>query len=304
MRVNCALIKSMEERITLPRVVWGLWRIKSWDKTPTELAKMMNMLLDLGVDTVDLADVYGDYEATKAFGEVLKADPTLSKRIKVVTKAGIVLLSDKRPQVYVKHYDTSAEHIIDSVDQSLKDLGRDHIDLLLIHRPDPFMDPLEVAEAFDELYKEGKVLSFGVSNFMPYQYSLLAKYTKQPLWVNQIEISLMHPEPFLDSQIPYMMENDITPMAWSPTGGGRLFTSDDPKAVAVREALRKMAVDHNVTSEHIAYAWLLNHPSNIVVVAGSSKFERVKAAVEAQNIILNRQEWFYLLEKASGKPVP
>jgi len=97
--------------------------------------------LDLGVDTVDLADIYGDYEATKMFGEVLQADPTLSKRIKVVTKAGIVLLSDKHPEVYVKHYDTSAEHIIASVDQSLLDLGRDHIDLLLIHRPDPYMDP-------------------------------------------------------------------------------------------------------------------------------------------------------------------
>jgi len=120
----------------------------------------MNKLLDLGVDTVDLADIYGDYEATRIFGEVLQADPTLSNRIKVVTKAGIVLLSEKQQQVYVKHYDTSAEHIIASVEQSLLDLGRDHIDLLLIHRPDPFTDPLEVAQAFDQLHKEGKVLSF------------------------------------------------------------------------------------------------------------------------------------------------
>ncbi|WP_018963769.1 aldo/keto reductase [Coprothermobacter platensis] len=294
----------MEEKITLPRVVWGLWRIASWNKTPQELAKMMNMLLDIGVDTVDLADIYGDYAATKLFGEVLKADPTLSKRIQIVTKADIVLLSEKHPEVYVQHYDTSAEHIIASVEQSLQDLGRDYIDLLLIHRPDPFMDPLEVSQAFDELYNEGKVHAFGVSNFMPYHHSLLSKYTKQPLLVNQIEISLMHPNPFLDSQIPYMMENDITPMAWSPTGGGRLFTSEEQKAINLRLALGVIAHNHNATAEQIAYAWLLNHPSNIVVVAGSSNFKRVKAAVEAEDILLDRQEWFYLLQQATGESVP
>jgi len=294
----------MEEKITLPRIVWGLWRIKTWNRTPKELARTMNKLLDLGVDTVDLADIYGDYEATKMFGEVLQADPTLSKRIKVVTKAGIVLLSDKHPEVYVKHYDTSAEHIIASVDQSLLDLGRDHIDLLLIHRPDPFTDPLEVGHTFDELYKEGKVLSFGVSNFMPYHHSLLTKYVKQPLFVNQIEISLAHPQPFLDWQIPYMMENDITPMAWSPLGGGKLFTSDEPNMVKLRNALEQVAQNHGVTPEHIAYAWLLSHPSNIVVIAGSSNYDRVKSAVEAKDIVLDRQEWFYLLEQATGEPVP
>jgi len=294
----------MEEKITLPRIVWGLWRIKTWNRTPKELARTMNKLLDLGVDTVDLADIYGDYEATKMFGEVLQADPTLSNRIKVVTKAGIVLLSDKHPEVYVKHYDTSAEHIIASVDQSLLDLGRDHIDLLLIHRPDPYMDPLEVGHAFDELYKEGKVLSFGVSNFMPYHHSLLTKYVKQPLFVNQIEISLAHPQPFLDWQIPYMMENDITPMAWSPLGGGKLFTSDEPNMVKLKSALEQVAQNHGVTPEHIAYAWLLSHPSNIVVIAGSSNYDRVKSAVEAKDIVLDRQEWFYLLEQATGEPVP
>jgi len=294
----------MEEKITLPRIVWGLWRIKTWNRTPKELARTMNKLLDLGVDTVDLADIYGDYEATKMFGEVLQADPTLSKRIKVVTKAGIVLLSDKHPEVYVEHYDTSAEHIIASVDQSLLDLGRDHIDLLLIHRPDPYMDPLEVGHAFDELYKEGKVLSFGVSNFMPYHHSLLTKYVKQPLFVNQIEISLAHPQPFLDWQIPYMMENDITPMAWSPLGGGKLFISDEPNMVKLRNALEQVAQNHGVTPEHIAYAWLLSHPSNIVVIAGSSNYDRVKSAVEAKDTVLDRQEWFYLLEQATGEPVP
>jgi len=294
----------MEERITLSRIVWGLWRIKSWNKTPKELARTMNKLLDLGVDTVDLADIYGDYEATKMFGEVLQADPTLSKRIKVVTKAGIVLLSEKQQQVYVKHYDTSAEHIIASVEQSLLDLGRDHIDLLLIHRPDPLMDPLEVAQAFDQLHKEGKVLSFGVSNFMPHHHSLLTKYVKQPLFVNQIEISLAHPQPFLDWQIPYMMENDITPMAWSPLGGGKLFTSDEPNMVKLKNALEQVAQNHGVTPEHIAYAWLLSHPSNIVVIAGSSNYDRVKSAVEAKDIVLDRQEWFYLLEQATGEPVP
>jgi len=222
----------------------------------------------------------------------------------VVTKAGIVLLSEKQQQVYVKHYDTSAEHIIASVEQSLLDLGRDHIDLLLIHRPDPFTDPLEVAQAFDQLHKEGKVLSFGVSNFMPYNHSLLSKYVKQPLSVNQIEISLVHPEPFLDWQIPYMMENDIIPMAWSPLGGGKLFASDEPSMVNVRKALEQIAQNHGVTAEHIAYSWLLNHPANIVVIAGSSKYDRVKSAVEAKDIVLDRQEWFYLLEQATGEPVP
>jgi predicted oxidoreductase len=294
----------MKERLS--RVIHGLMRIKDWKYTTEELRKLVYKLLDLGVTTFDLADIYGNYDAQEIFGRVLEKDPSLRNKIQIISKAGIVLLSDKHPQVYVKHYNTSKEHIIKSVEKTLKDLRTDHIDILLIHRPDPLMNPNEISEAFEYLKNKGMVLSFGVSNFKPQHMSLFKEKLTQPVLYNQIEISLWNVDSFFDGTLDYCIQKDILPMAWSPAAGGRLFKEEDRKderVLRIYNALVEVAKNHSTTPEHVAYAWLYKHPSKIYPVVGSGKYERIKKAVEALNIELDRQEWFYLLKASRGYDV-
>lgn len=294
----------MKERLS--RVIHGLMRIKDWKYTTEELRKLVYKLLDLGVTTFDLADIYGNYDAQEIFGRVLEKDPSLRNKIQIISKAGIVLLSDKHPQVYVKHYNTSKEHIIKSVEKTLKDLRTDHIDILLIHRPDPLMNPNEISEAFEYLKNKGMVLSFGVSNFKPQHMSLFKEKLTQPVLYNQIEISLWNVDSFFDGTLDYCQQKDILPMAWSPAAGGRLFKKEDRKderVLRIYNALVEVAKNHSTTPEHVAYAWLYKHPSKIYPVVGSGKYERIKKAVEALNIELDRQEWFYLLKASRGYDV-
>lgn len=291
-------------RVELSRVIHGLMRIKSWKYTTEELLSLIYKLIDLGVTTFDLADIYGDYEAQEIFGRVLEKDPSLRKKIQLISKVGIVLLSNKHPNVYVKHYDTSKKHIIESVEKTLKDLRTDYIDVLLIHRPDPLMDVEEISGAFEKLKERGMVLSFGVSNFYPSQMSLFVEKLSLPLLYNQIEISLWNVDSFFNGTLDYCQEKGILPMAWSPVAGGRLFKEEDirkdERVLRIYNALVEVAKNHYTTPEHIAYAWLYKHPSKIYPVVGSGNFERIKTAVEALNIELDRQEWFYLLKASRG----
>ncbi|MDK2886543.1 MAG: hypothetical protein PWP54_1101 [Thermosipho sp. (in: thermotogales)] len=289
--------------VKLSRVIHGIMRIKSWNYTTEELLSLIYKLIDLGVTTFDLADIYGDYEAQEIFGRALEKDPSLREKIQLISKVGIVLLSNKHPQVYVKHYDTSKKHIIESVEKTLKDLRTDHLDVLLIHRPDPLMDPNEISEAFEYLKEKGMVLTFGVSNFKPQHMSLFVEKLSLPVLYNQVEISLWNVESLFDGTLDYCQQKDILPMAWSPVAGGRLFKEEDRKderVLRIYNALVEIAKNHSTTPEHIAYAWLYKHPSKIYPVVGSGKFERIKTAVEALEIDLDRQEWFYLLKASRG----
>ncbi len=206
--------------------------------------------------------------------------------------------------MYVKHYDTSKKHIIESVEKTLKNLRTDYIDVLLIHRPDPLMDVGEISEAFEKLKERGMVLSFGVSNFYPNHMSLFVEKLSLPLLYNQIEISLWNVDSFFNGTLDYCQEKGILPMAWSPVAGGRLFKEEDrrkdERILRIYNALVEVAKNHYATPEHIAYTWLYKHPSKIYPVVGSGKFERIKTAVEALNIELDRQEWFYLLKSSRG----
>jgi len=173
------------------RMALGFWRLAEWSLSAAELLDLVHSNLDLGITTFDHADVYGDYTCEERFGRALSLEPGLRGSMQLVTKCGIKLMSTNRPQHALKHYDTGREHIIASAENSLRVLGTDYIDLLLIHRPDVLMDPEEVAEAFAALRQSGKVLSFGVSNFSPSQFDLLASRLAFPLVTNQIEISVL-----------------------------------------------------------------------------------------------------------------
>jgi predicted oxidoreductase len=275
------------------RIIAGAWRWNTVESSTLE--KLVRISLDAGITSFDHADIYGDYNNEKLFGEVLKKTPGLRKGMQLITKCGIKLLSSRQPDTWIKHYDTSKENILAAVDQSLKNFGTDYIDLLLIHRPDPLMDPEEVADAFGLLKQNGKVLHFGVSNFTANQYEMLQSCVPFPLITNQLEISLSKFDNLFDGTLDVMIKHKASPMAWSPLGGGKLMSSQSD--------LWGKKEKYRATETQLSLAWLLRHPADIFPVIGTTQPERIKESAEAINIRLDRQDWFEMLKIARGHDV-
>jgi predicted oxidoreductase len=276
------------------RIISGAWR---WHTVSASvLATLIHTSLDNGITTFDHADIYGDHGNEELFGNILRAERGLRNKMELVTKCGIKFPSQKRPSTWVKHYDTSKKHIIWSAENSLNMFGTDYIDLLLIHRPDPMMDPVEVAEAFAELKISGKVRYFGVSNFTPGQFEMLQSYLDFPLVTNQIELSVLHHRPFFDGSLDVLMKHRTSPMAWSPLGGGRLV--QQPGEVFAS------AANYGATDNQMALAWLLRHPSAIFPVIGTTRPERVAESAAAINVRLDIQDWFAMLKASMGIEMP
>lgn len=272
------------------RIIAGAWR---WHTvSPETVERLVHTSLDEGISTFDHADIYGDHTNEEIFGKVLQREPALRAQMQLVTKCGIKFPSARRPKTWVKHYDTSEDHIVWSAENSLKMLATDHIDLLLIHRPDPLLNPHEVAEAFVKLKAAGKVLHFGVSNFTPSQFNMLQRHLPMPLVTNQIEVSLARVEPLFNGDLDLMLELGASPMAWSPLGGGKLHFDD-------RDWFAK-ASKYNATYSQLALAWLLKHPSNMFPIIGTTKPERIKESAKAIDIPLDKQDWFEMLKWAMG----
>jgi len=277
------------------RMIAGAWR---WNSVSSEtIERLIQTSLENGIDTFDHADIYGDYSNEALFGEVLKRNPSLVQKMKLISKCGIKLFSGKKADHRVKHYDTSKQHIIQSAEHSLKLLGVDHLDLLLIHRPDPLMNAAEVAEAFGALKQQGKVLHFGVSNFTPSQFDLLQSYLSFPLVTNQIEISLFNHQSLFDGSLDHLYKLKTSAMAWSPLGGGKSMESE------VVQKLQSLQQKYNASESQLLYAWLLKHPSLIFPVMGTTKPERIVEGIKSMVINLDRQDWFEMLKMATGKEV-
>ena len=296
---------NLTENFKISRIVQGHWRLNEWNKSPQELLKLSKQAFDLGITTFDHADIYGDYACEQLFGNALALDTSFRKKIQIVTKCGIKLLSDKFPKRTLKTYDYSYKHIISSVEKSLENFRTDYIDILLLHRPSPFFNPVEVAKAFDDLKTQGKVLYFGVSNFTPQQIGTLQKFSKQPLITNQVEISPYCLEHFENENINYFLKHQIKPMAWSPLAGGQLLKPTTQKGERVLKALQQVANELDITSiDSIIYAWLLNHPAIIIPVVGTGKIERLNRAVDALSIKLSLEQWFKIYVASTGKKLP
>ncbi|MGC4022486.1 MAG: aldo/keto reductase [Cyclobacteriaceae bacterium] len=275
------------------RVVAGAWR---WHNVSAETIQRLALVsLEHGITSFDHADIYGDHSNEERFGQILKKEPSLRHKMELITKCGIKFPSSKRPNTRVKHYDTSKEHIIWSTENSLKMLHTDRIDLLLIHRPDPLLNPHEVAEAFTELKQQGKVLHFGVSNFTPSQFKMLQKHLPFPLVTNQIEISLSRIDPLFNGDLDLMLEFGVSPMAWSPLAGGKLMAGE-------REVF-SLATKYDASYSQLALAWLLKHPSNIFPIVGTTQPDRIIEAAKSVDVNLDRQDWFEMLKWVVGKDV-
>lgn len=285
--------------------VAGFWRMHSWQMSPAERLNLIEQYLDLGVTTMDHADIYGQYQCETLFGEALALKPALRQQMQLVSKCGIKPAFDCRPGRYVNHYDTSKAHIIASVEQSLKQLKTDYLDLLLIHRPDPLMDADQVAEAFADLKQAGKVRHFGVSNFTNAQFSLLQSRLAEPLVTNQIEISPLTMASLHDGTLDLCQERRIRPMAWSCLGGGKIFDNNHPQAIRLQQTLAVIADEIGAQDiSQVIYAWVRMLPSRPVPIIGSGNIARIKTAVAAQSLTLDRQQWFSIWQASTGHSVP
>ncbi|THD83454.1 oxidoreductase [Aliigemmobacter aestuarii] len=288
--------------VSLSRLVYGMWRLgDDRDTSPAHVQAKVESCLDQGITTFDQADIYGGYTAEAILGAALKAAPQLRDRMQIVTKCDIVAPVGRYADRRVKYYDTTAAHIAASVEASLRDLGTDRIDLLLIHRPDPLMDHFETGEALDALVASGKVRAVGVSNFRPWDFSLLQSAMETDLATNQIELSLSAHEAFTNGDLAFLQENEIAPMAWSPLGGGRLLAES---GAPLREALQRIAGEQGVEWSSVAVAWLLRHPARVIPVLGTNSLERIARISDACRVEMDRQTWFELYTHALGHEVP
>lgn len=296
---------SITSQLKFSPIVAGLWRLVDWCMPAAQLQQYIEEALAMGITTFDHADIYGDYGCEGEFGKILKAHPRLREQMQLITKCGIKIVSPKHPARKIGHYDTSYGHIIQSVEQSLRNLQTDVIDLLLIHRPDPLMDPADTARAFEELERAGKVRHFGVSNFNPMQYQMLNAHFEGRLVTNQVELSPYSLEHFQNGNMDFFLKEGIRPMAWSPLGGGSLMNPQDERGIRLKSKLQQIAQELEVDGiDKIAYAWILKHPSKPLPVVGTGKIERVKRAAEAHNIELSREQWFEIMVASQGYPMP
>ncbi|CAH8238387.1 aldo/keto reductase [Vibrio aestuarianus] len=286
-------------------LVQGYWRLGEWGMTPQQRLTFLKQHLELGITTVDHADIYGNYQCETLFGEALALEPSLREQMQIVTKCDINLCGDRTPQRKINHYDTSSAHIYQSVNNSLERLGVSEIDVLLIHRPDVLMEADEVAEAFSELHKVGKVKHFGVSNFSPRQFELLQSRLGKPLVTNQVEINPLNFEVAHDGTLDQLQMNRTRPMAWSCLGGGSIFSGDTEQAKRVREELEAIRLEIGAQSiDQVIFAWVRRLPSKPLPIIGSGKIERVQAAIAALEFELTREQWYRVWVASKGHGVP
>jgi predicted oxidoreductase len=291
----------MSTTLKLSPVVAGCWRMAEWNRSSQDTLLWIEQAIERGVTSFDHADIYGGYQCEALFGAALALAPDLRQHMQLVSKCGIQLVHPARPAHRLKAYDTSAAHIAASVDNSLRALGTDHLDLLLIHRPDALLDAAEVAATFGRLRTAGKVKAFGVSNFTRAQFDLLNSHV--PLVTNQIELHPLHLAPLHDGTLDQLQQHGLAPMIWSPLAGGRLLSSESEDARRVQAVLARQAQAHGVSPATLAYAWLRRHPTKPVLVTGSRRLEALDEALAGLKLDLDRQSWYEIWQAGAGHEV-
>lgn len=294
---------TLSDSLRLSRVVAGCMRTKDAGLSGEELRTFVHSCLELGIDSFDHAPVYGAGACEQVFGdEVLKVEPSLRDQIKIVTKAGIIL-PGQRENRHI-YYDSTKENLLKEMDASLKRLSTDHVDLLLIHRPDVLGDPEQTAMALEQIVREGKALHVGVSNYEPSQFETLQSYLSIPLVVNQMEVSVKSTYNFFNGVVDTAMKHKTGIMAWSPLGGGSVFAGQDEQSVRLRETLSEIAKAKGVAMDTVMYAFVLRHPAKMMVITGTMNAQRLNNAVAALDVELSYDEWYAILAASRGFDVP
>ena len=276
---------------------WGIWGA---NQSESGVQKLIETSLEEDLYTFDHADIYGGYTTEELFGNAFSEMKINREKIQLITKCGICMPSEKK-NFPLKYYNYSKEYILNQVDESLKNLKTDYIDLLLLHRPSPLINPEEIAAAFGVLRSSGKVRDFGVSNFTTSQFDLISKYFPQ-LVTNQVEVSLTETKAFYDGTIDQMMLKKLQPMAWSVMG--TYFSEDSERTARIKSVLEVLTKKYNAEEAQLLLAFLLKHPSKIIPIIGTSKVESIKSLKKSLQINLEIEDWFSLLEASLGHDVP
>lgn len=292
----------MEEKKTkFSRIVAGTMTWGSWGKqfSGKEMAERMHHCLENGITTFDHADIYGGYTTEEDFGSAFADSGIQREDIQLISKCGIQYVCEKRDNK-VNHYNYKEDYIIRSVEQSLKNLRTDYLDLLLLHRPSPLMHPGEIAAAVEKLRSSGKIKDFGASNFTPSQVDLVGSAVE--INVNQIEFSITAFSAMHDGSLDQMMVKGILPMAWSPLG--KTFREKTQQTKRIQQQLMDLVVKYRVSADQLLLAWILKHPAGIHPVIGTTSPERITNAVKALDIEMELEDWFSLLIASQGHKVP
>ena len=276
---------------------WGIWGANHSEK---EVQKLIETSLGENLYTFDHADIYGGYTTEELFGNAFSEMNIPREQIQLITKCGICYPCDKKTHP-LKHYNYSKEYILNQVDESLKNLKTDYLDVLLLHRPSPLMNPEEIAAAFGILRSNGKVRDFGVSNFTTSQFDLIHQYFPY-LVTNQVEIALTETKSFYDGTLDQMMKHQLKPMAWSVLG--TYFTEDSERVARIKSVLDELCPQYNATEAQLLLAFLMKYPAGILPVIGTSKTDSIKSLKQSLTIDLTIEDWFVLLEASHGVKVP
>ena len=288
--------------VELSPIIAGVMNWGVWDKNlnTNEFTHLINLFIENGITTFDHADIYGGYTTEASFGKALSESKIDRKKIQLITKCGIQYTSENRPNNSIKHYEYSKDYIIWSVENSLKNLQTDYLDVLLLHRPSPLMQADEIAEAVSKLKADGKILSFGVSNFTSSQTELLRQKTE--ISFNQVQFSATHHEAMLDGSFDYMQIHNIKPMAWNPLG--TVFRENTDQTFRLRQLLAKLVEKYHIGSDIILLAWIMQHPARISPVAGTVNSGRIQQLMKAKSLVLDKQDWFAVWTESMGNKVP
>lgn len=275
---------------------WGKW---GRNFNTAEMQALIETYLSQNITTFDHADIYGGYTTESNFGKAWKTMSVARENMQFITKCGIKLVCDER-DYGIKHYDYSKEYIIWSVENSLKNLQTEYIDILLLHRPSPLMQTEVIAEAISELKNSGKILDFGLSNFTPSQTDYIRKNSS--VACNQIPFSATHIDPMLNGELDYMQLHQIQPMAWNPLGA--FYKEVTPQTNRLQGLLQKLSVKYDVSDDLILLAWILKHPGKIQPVVGTTQVNRIKNLEKLNGFELELEDWFAIWSESIGTKIP
>jgi predicted oxidoreductase len=286
-----------------PKVSPAIYGFYRWDDIANDgierMERIVNLCLELGINTFDHADIYGSYNCEEMFGQLIKQKAIKREDIVIFTKCGLRVPGANQPEVRIKHYDTSREHILRSVDNSLRNLKTDYIDIFLLDHLDPISDLEETALVLLQLREKGKVKNIGVANFSVFQHQLLAAYLQVPIVTNHIELNLLNTSALDNGQLDYIKQRYMRPLASSPLAAGKIATGLDEQAVRVRRKLEEIASRYNADIESVAIAWLVK--LGALPLIGTTDEQRIRNIADAFSINLDHQEWFELYVASRGE---
>ena len=279
--------------------VYGFYRWEEVDNAPATMERIINLCLELGINTFDHAETYGSYQCEELFGNVIANKSIKREELVLFTKCGLRVPHPSKPEIRLPHYDTSRSHILKCVDQSLKRLKTDYIDIFLLDHLDPISNLEETAFTLQQLKDAGKIRYIGVANFSVFQHQLLAAYLQLPIVTNHIELNLLNTSALDNGQLDYIKQRYMRPLASSPLAAGNIANSTTYLPVTVRKQLQELSKKYEADIESIAIAWILK--LGALPLIGTTSEQRIRNIADAFTLELDHQDWYALYNATKDK---